>query len=506
MKLTRKNKLILNSASSLTFQAVSVICGFILPRLILGRYGSTVNGLVNSISQFLSFITLMDLGVGTVVAASLYKPLAEGDHENVSRVFVSAKNFFRRIAMIYLVYLAGVVIVYPLTIGSEFDYWYTAVLILAISITYFSQYYFGVVYNLLLEADQRTYVPRILQTVTIILNTAVCALLIHFGASIQVVKLSTSLVFLLRPAILAFYVRRRYRIDPHIRLTSEPIKQKWNGMAQNVAYFVMNNTDTVVLSIFSTLTNVSIYGVYHLVVKGLTTLCTAAIEGVQALLGNMLARNEQDTLNRTFDRLEWTIHTLVTLLFTMCGILIVPFVQVYTAGIKDTDYAVPLFGVLITLAQAAYCLRLPYNMMVFAAGHFKQTQRSAIIEMMMNIVISVALVIRFGLIGVAIGTVLAMSYRTAYFAWYLSKEILYRPLRHFLRHLLVDAVSMGAMLAATCWIRIGELSYMSWVVMALKTGLICGAICLAVNAVFYRRQTLGLLGRFRRGAKGRTER
>ena len=501
MKLTRKNKLFLNSASSLTFQVVSVICGFILPRLILGSYGSEVNGLVNSISQFLSFITLMDLGVGTVVAASLYKPLAEYDHENVSRVFVSAKNFFRKIALIYLVYLSGVLIIYPLTIGSDFDYWYTAVLILAISVTYFAQYYFGVVYSLLLEADQRTYVPRILQTVTLIINTVVCALLIHFGASIQVVKLSTSLIFLLRPAVLSIYVRRRYRIDPHIRLTSEPIKQKWNGMAQNVAYYVMNNTDTVVLSIFSTLTNVSIYGVYHLVVKGLTTLCTAAVEGVQALLGNMLARNEQDALNRTFDRLEWTVHTLVTFVFTMCGVLIVPFVQVYTAGVHDTDYTVPLFGVLITLAQAAFCLRLPYNMMVFAAGHFRQTQMSAIIEMMMNIVVSVALVIRFGLIGVAIGTVLAMSYRTVYFAWYLTKEVLRRPIRHFVRHLLVDAVSVGAMLAATFWIHISEITYKGWILMALKVGVICGAICLALNIVFYRQQTLGLLRRFRRRAK-----
>ncbi|NLA84082.1 MAG: sugar isomerase, partial [Clostridiales bacterium] len=55
-----------------------------------------------------------------------------------------------------------------------------------------------------------------------------------------------------------------------------------------------------------------------------------------------------------------------------------------------------------------------------AAGHYKQTQMSAIIEMLLNIIISIALVFRWGLVGVAIGTFIAMAYRTCYLALYLS--------------------------------------------------------------------------------------
>lgn len=73
----RKKKLILNSVTSLLTQLMTIICGLIIPRLIISAYGSQVNGLVSSITQFLSVISLLDLGVGAVVQTALYRPLAE---------------------------------------------------------------------------------------------------------------------------------------------------------------------------------------------------------------------------------------------------------------------------------------------------------------------------------------------------------------------------------------------------------------------------------------------
>ena len=66
--------------------------------------------------------------------------------------------------------------------------------------------------------------------------------------------------------------------------------------------------------------------------------------------------------------------------------------------------------------------------MVLAAGHYKQTQWSAIIEAAVNIAVSVVLVFKFGLTGVAIGTLAAMVYRTAYLARYLSRNIICRSI------------------------------------------------------------------------------
>ena len=88
----RSKKLANNTISSLILQITTIICGFILPRLILGHFGSEINGLVNSITQFLSIIAFLDLGVGAVFQSSLYRPLAENDNDSLSKIFVSGQK------------------------------------------------------------------------------------------------------------------------------------------------------------------------------------------------------------------------------------------------------------------------------------------------------------------------------------------------------------------------------------------------------------------------------
>ena len=181
------------------------------------------------------------------------------------------------------------------------------------------------------------------------------------------------------------------------------------------------------------------------------------------------------------------LHTVTVLAFTITGLLIVPFVKIYTKGVTDADYVVPVFAVLITCATASYCLRLPYSMMVLAAGHYKQTQNSAIIEMVLNIVVSVALVFWLGLVGVAIGTLISMTYRTVYYALYLRKNILNRKLSYFLKHIAVDLIMIICMVSATFWIKITAETYLSWVVAALEVSGICLVITVALNLIFYRK-------------------
>lgn len=466
------------------------------------NYGSQVNGLVQSIAQFLGLISFCELGVGAVVQSTLYKPLADHDGAAVSKIMRSSRKFFNRIGIILAVYVVLLAVIYPLGQLDSFDYLFTAVLIGAMSISIFAQYFFGINNQLLVSADQKAYVQLFYQILTIVLNTAVCYVLIRLGASIQLVKLSTSCIFLIRPLGLWIHVKRHYRIDKRIVLTEEPIPQKWNGMAQHFATVVLNNTDTIVLTLFSTLYSVSVYNVYNLIVNGMKQVVLSFTRGMQALLGNMYANNETSMLVRTFGMFEWGMHTIATLAFCLTGILIVPFVRVYTKGITDADYIVPLFAILITAAIASYCYRLPYSIMVISAGHFKQTQWSAVVEMAINIVVSIVLVFFFDLIGVAIGTILAMTYRTVYYAFYLRKNILFRSIKYFFKHIAVDVLTVGLIVAATFWIKMGEVSYFGWLFLALKVGPIGLGITVIVNLCCNFKQTkfllAGVKNRFRR--------
>lgn len=488
----RGKRLFYNTISSLVFQVTTIICGFILPRLILNAFGSEVNGLVNSIAQFLGMISFLELGVGAVVQSALYKPLAEKNQEDVSKIISSANKFFTRLGQILLIYVIVLVIVYPQFAGKNFGFIYTATLIVAISISSFAQYFFGIVNRLLLTADQRGYIQYNAQTLAVVCNTAACFILIRVGCSIQIVKLTTSLIYLLQPFLIYLYVRHHYSIDKKIKYTKEPIPQKWNGIAQHVAAVILDGTDTIVLTLFATLSDVSIYSVYFLVVKGVKQLFMSMTNGITSLIGELWAKQEIKELNKTFSWTEWVIHTGTTFVFGLTAILIVPFVRVYTLGIHDANYIQPLFAALIVAANAGHCLRLPYNIIILAAGHYKQTQNNYIIAAILNIVVSVVTVKAWGLIGVAIGTLVAMGYQTVWMAWYDSKNLIKWPIINFIKQILIDLGTVILCWMASSVFSMKSISYTGWIFNAVEVATVWLIIMVLINLIFYRDKMLRL--------------
>ena len=88
--MKRDRRLFLNTATPLLLEIVTVVSWLILPRLIITHYGSGVNGLVQSITQFLGLIAFLDMGVGSVIRFNLYKPLAYRDEDQISRIVAAA--------------------------------------------------------------------------------------------------------------------------------------------------------------------------------------------------------------------------------------------------------------------------------------------------------------------------------------------------------------------------------------------------------------------------------
>ena len=138
--MNRNQKLRANTFIAIINQVITVLSGFILPRLYLASYGSEVYGLSASITQFLSVVTLMELGVGAVVQSAFYKPLASKDQRRVSEIVVSAERFFKKISVFFLAYVIVLLYFYPSHIRTDFNWWFESSLILIISIGSVSEY------------------------------------------------------------------------------------------------------------------------------------------------------------------------------------------------------------------------------------------------------------------------------------------------------------------------------------------------------------------------------
>ena len=103
--MNRTKKFALNTTSAAALQVITMIAGFITPRIMLTCYGSEINGLVSSVSQFVSYFTIVEAGLTNAVVYALYKPLAERNESQISAIMVSASAFYRRLAKILLIYV-----------------------------------------------------------------------------------------------------------------------------------------------------------------------------------------------------------------------------------------------------------------------------------------------------------------------------------------------------------------------------------------------------------------
>ena len=474
----------LNIITSVLLQVVSGVCGLILPRYVLRSFGSEVNGLVASVSQLLSYAVLLEGGIGGVMRAALYKPLANEDEAGVSDIFYQIRRTFYRIAAVFVGFALLLSLCMKFVVDTQYSWFFVCTMVLILSTHTFFSYYMGLPYRLLMTADQKLYIIQFTQMIAIILNLLLCLLVMRLGGSIHMVKLTSVSVFLLNPLVQWLYVKRHYRLSPNTAAGSTQHIPKRDGAIHHLSYFIHRNTDVVILSLLGSLQTVSVYTVYHTVINVLEQLLVSISSGLGGLVGRLIARKEIAELNRIVDRYEACNNVLATGAATVCAILILPFVSIYTGGVTDVQYRQPLFAMLIIAGSYAYSIRHPFGCVVSAAGHYKETNAGAIGEVAINLVLSLALVKPLGLVGVALGTFAAMSFRTIHTVWYLSKHILHRPVWKFLWKLACNLMLSGILInRISVWVAISAVDIPGLFVCAIKVSLIVFSTFLVLNAL-----------------------
>lgn len=430
----------LNIISSVLLRFVTAAIGLVLPRMILLQYGSEANGMMQAISQVLSYAIIFEFGIGGVILAALYTPIAKNDNESISDIFNYTRVYFGKISLLYVMLAVVFALTAKFIISTGFDYMYVMSMVVILAVTTYFSYYFGLPYQLLMKADQKIHVINFVQIITTIVNFVACILLINAGCNIHMVKLISAFVFLINPIVYRIYVKKHFKISKSIYDNDRKYPRKRDGVIHHLSYFIHENTDIVLLSIICGTATVSVYSVYNSIMVIITGLLTAVSSGISAAIGNLIALKEKKKLKVLFEKYECVNTAVIFGFITVTMLLILPFVSIYTKGVEDIDYIRPIFAILMGLGTLMYCIRIPYSVVVGAAGHYGETKSGALAEVIINLVVSFALIKPLGMVGVAAGTFLAMTYRTIYIVWYLSGNILKRPAKLFYINLLINTV------------------------------------------------------------------
>ena len=482
-----------------------IVCGLITPRMILSMFGSTYNGVVSSATQFLSMISILTLGIAGATRVELYKSIAAEDILQTSRIMKATNRYMRKVAFGVVVYAAVLIFVYPYISTNDLTAAECRILIAIVSIGTFVQYFCGISYATLLKANQQEYIYAFTQTVATIINTIAVACLIKLGFSIYTVKLATSVVFALSPIVMSIYVHRKFHLISNCEADETALKNRGAVAFHSIANIVHDNTDLLILTFFTDAKVISVYTVYYLVIGKIKNIMQAFTNGLEAAFGNMWARGEQSSIQRNFQIYEFAIFAFVSVVFSCIGLLIVPFVSIYTRGVTDVNYTRYGLAVLIALAEGMFCIRNPYLILVQATGSYQQTKNGAMWEAALNIVSSLVFVQLFGINGVTIGTLLANIFRTTQYAWYISKHILNRSLFVVVRRFGWLILNVACIVLPVQFMTGGIIvhSWIGWVGNAFLIFVFAVFVTCASAFLFYRSEMLGMLGFIQKAVRRR---
>lgn len=477
-----------NMAANLFLQIVVFISGIILPRFILQAYGSSINGMITSVNQFLTYLGLAEAGVATASVVALYTPLALGRKDEVNSILSAARKFYNRSGVLFLSLTAVLVFIYPFFISGQLDNSLVRWMIVVLAGSTLVDYFFLGKYRVLLMANQEGYVVALIQSAGTVANMVVSIGLIYAGASVLAVKAVATGVYVLRLFLVKAYAKKKYPdLDFHAQPAEGALKQKNAALFHQVVTIIVNNTDTTILTIClgsRSLLEVSVYGIYMLVVNAVNQLLTSFSNGLTAGFGEVIARREEETLKKSYSDYEYMFFLIFFVVVACMGVLLIPFISVYTIDMKDVQYVRPVIAALFTLLVFLQNVRIPGLTIICAAGHYKETRYQAGLEAAINIVVSLALVWSMGMTGVLLGTVCSYGYRSFEIILYTNRHLIPGTAKTAFSRIIRNLVVTAVLIAAGIWLIPQNMtSFINWFIYAVAAGVVSVVLIVGVNYV-----------------------
>lgn len=500
-----------NLITSLLLEVAVALSGILIPRFFTALYGSTVNGLVSSIGQFITYMGLVEAGISAAGTVALYGPLAQKDSLKISELVSTARSFYFRSGWIFVGLVAALVAVYPFIVKNEIaDAGFVRMMIVILSVNGIVDYFFLGKYRVLLTADQKVYIIYSVQIVGIVVMTVASLVLIHLQCSALLVKAVVAIVYVLRSLAVALYVKKAY---PDINFRAKPnmglFNQRWAALLHQVVGMIVNNTSLVLLTVMlktNALVEVSIYSTYNLVANAIRTLLTSLGNSINSSFGQVIANKETDVLKTSFSTYEY-LFFMLTFFFHICmTVLLYPFIDLYCSEFLDGHLYLqwPLVA-LFSLVGLVQTLRIPSMTVYLAAGHFKETRSRAVLEAVINLTVSLALVRPFGIVGVLLGTLASYTYRTVDVLFYSAKRFLPGTLGKTFRRIVRNGITAAVLI----WLGIRFIpsamdGWFAWFAYAVAAAVLTALALAVVNFVFEKNEFMAAFARIKDITKRKT--
>ena len=420
---------IVNIVSGLFRQIVLLVLGLILPRIILVNYGSEINGFMSSVTQLVTYLALLEVGVGTATLQALYKPISLNNKEDINSIMSATHKYYKKTGIIYGLIVIIFSILYPVIVKSQIPTIDVTLFVLLSGITGVLNYLFQGKYKILLQAEGKNYIITNMSTVISICTNIAKILLISMNLNIVIVQMSYVLFNTLQMIYIYIYIKRHYKwLDTNIKPNYDAISQSKSVMLHEISYMIFTHTDAIILTLMCDLKSVSVYSIYNMVFGQIESVINIFSTSIQYLLGQLYSKS-LERYKKMYNIYELLFLIISFTFFAVTYIFITPFINLYTAGIEDTEYVLTYLPILFVIVRLLTSVRTITNNTIHVGGYFDKTKWIAIIEAILNLTATILLVKFLGIYGVLLGTIFALTFRIGYMLIYVNSKILKRNIK-----------------------------------------------------------------------------
>lgn len=270
---------------------------------------------------------------------------------------------------------------------------------------------------------------------------------------------------------------------------NEALDKRWDSLILQVLGAASTATPVVVISLMVGLKEASVFGVYNMVFTSVLALLTTFSNGLSAMFGDLLVRNELGTLQKAYRQYEYLYYALVAWGYSVAAIMIMPFMKIYTVGFTDTEYIRPVVAALFVAVGVISNIKTPQGMLVISAGLFRETRRQSLIQAAIIVVLSIILAPFMGMVGVLIASILSNLYRDIDLIFFIPRTVTkLKPMMTIRRVLRLCVLFFAVVLPPLYFVDISAEGYVQWALYAVPVG-IWALVVIAGGNILAERET-----------------
>ncbi len=413
MKIERTKNATRNIAYGVALKTYQILIPFLMRTAMIYFMGVQYLGLNSLFTSVLQVLNLAELGVGSAMVYSMYKPITEDDSDTICALLHLYRAYYNLIGLVIAVVGILATPFIPRLISGEVPNGINiyVLYLLNLAATVLSYWLFAYK-NSLLQAHQRTDVTSKVTIFTSTIQYGLQLLVLCFFHNYYlyvIVALATQAITNIATAVVASRLYPRYKASGKLdTAVVKGINQRIRDLfTSKIGGVIVNSADTLVISAFLGLTVLAVYQNYYFILTAVTGLVEISFNACTAGIGNSLIvetkeKNYGDLKKFTF-LIAWVSG------FCACCFLNLyqPFMEIWVGKDLMLEFAAVIC---FCVYFFVYELNRLLNTYKDSGGIWHEDRFRPLVTAIANMGMNLMMVRVWGIYGVLLSTVLSMLF------------------------------------------------------------------------------------------------